>query len=172
MRLARSAPPPNHGATSRFIFFCCLTILLSACQKTAVYSLPPSHTSTKQHASRLAKLNRQFAQWRGVPHRTGGLSKRGIDCSGFVYLTFKDLFHLTLPRATKGQSRAGRQIAKRDLRPGDLVFFKIPGKGRHVGITTRPNTFIHTSSSKGVMASNLNNPYWQKTYWQSRRVLP
>ncbi len=149
-----------------------LVLLLTACGKPAVYSTPTAQPAAKtNHASRLGKLQDQYRAWRGVPHRDGGMSKKGVDCSGLVYLTFKEKFNTTLPRSTKGLSGHGKQISRRDLQPGDLVFFKITWKGRHVGIYTSNNTFIHTSKSKGVMTSRLDNPYWQKTYWQSRRVL-
>lgn len=99
------------------------------------------------------------------------MTKKGIDCSGFVYLTFKEKFNATMPRTTRELAKKGNPISRRDLRPGDLILFKISGKGRHVGIYMDDGTFLHASTSKGVMTSHLNNPYWQKSYWQSRRVL-
>jgi probable lipoprotein NlpC len=117
-----------------------------------------------------SQLLRQLNEWQGVPHRDGGLSKQGVDCSGFVYLTFADEFGIRLPRTTQSQVLKGIVVEQSDLLPGDLVFFQTGIKQRHVGIYVGKNQFIHTSSSRGVMTSRLDNPYWQDAYWHSRRV--
>ena len=115
-------------------------------------------------------LYRQHREWRSVRYRWGGLSKEGVDCSGFVHLTYENLFGIALPRSTKAQSRAGRKISRRHLRAGDLVFFKTGIFSRHVGIYLEKNTFLHASRKEGVTLSNLENRYWHRRYWQSRRV--
>ena len=53
----------------------------------------------------------------------GGLSKEGIDCSGFVYVTYLEKFGIELPRSTKLQSQIGKEVKRSEIRPGDLVFF-------------------------------------------------
>ncbi|NIF20082.1 C40 family peptidase [Candidatus Pantoea multigeneris] len=118
------------------------------------------------------QLNQQLGRWHGTPYRYGGLSHRGVDCSGFVYLTFRDRFEMQLPRSTREQSDLGTRVRKEDLVPGDLVFFKT-GEGEnglHVGIYDRDNTFIHASTRVGVTRSSLNNSYWRKVFWQARRL--
>lgn len=79
---------------------------------------------------------------------------------------------LQLPRETKQQASIGTQIDKDELLPGDLVFFKTGSgqNGLHVGIYDTNNQFIHASTSKGVMRSSLDNVYWQKNFWQARRI--
>ena len=96
----------------------------------------------------------------------------GVDCSGFVVVTMRDRFDLQLPRETKQQASIGTQIDKDELLPGDLVFFKTGSgqNGLHVGIYDTNNQFIHASTSKGVMRSSLDNVYWQKNFWQARRI--
>jgi len=118
-----------------------------------------------------SRLLQQLIEWQGVPHRDGGLSKSGVDCSGFVYLTFAEEFGVRLPRTTARQVQQGIVVAQQDLIAGDLVFFQTGIKQRHVGIYVGNNQFIHTSSSRGVMSSRLDNPYWQDAYWHSRRVV-
>jgi len=120
----------------------------------------------------IAKLNDQLSGWHGTPYRYGGMSRRGVDCSGFVSLTFRDRFELQLPRETKQQAKIGTQIDKDDLLPGDLVFFKTGSgeSGLHVGIYDTDNQFIHASTSRGVMRSSLDNVYWSKKFWQARRI--
>ena len=116
-------------------------------------------------------LKTQYASWKGVRYKMGGLSKRGVDCSGFVQRTFKDRFGKSIPRTTKALASAGKQISKKRLRPGDLVFFKTGWNVRHVGIYYGNNKFLHASTSEGVTITSLSNSYWKKKYWQSRRIL-
>lgn len=116
------------------------------------------------------KLYSQYKQWKGVPYSLGGLSTKGVDCSGFVYVTYRDKFGLTIPRNTKLLSRAGKEISRTELRSGDLVFFKTGFKARHVGIYIEDGKFVHASSDLGVVISSLNDYYWKDKYWRSRRI--
>jgi len=98
------------------------------------------------------------------------MSKEGVDCSGFVVLTFRDRFDVVLPRSTRDQAERGVRVRQRSLRSGDLVFFKTGFFSRHVGIYVGQRTFLHVSGKKGVTMSSLDNRYWSRKYWQSRRV--
>ena len=111
-----------------------------------------------------------YNEWRGVRYKLGGLSKRGIDCSGFVYVTYKSRLGINLPRTTKLQSELGKKVSKKDLKTGDLVFFKTGKITKHVGIYLEENMFLHASASKGVMISRLDNVYWKSNYWKSIRI--
>ncbi|PKM10950.1 MAG: glycoside hydrolase [Gammaproteobacteria bacterium HGW-Gammaproteobacteria-3] len=113
-------------------------------------------------------LYRQFDAWRSVRYRWGGLSQAGVDCSGLVYLTYRDLFDLTLPRTTAQQAAHGVEVTQ--LEAGDLVFFKTGHRRRHVGIYLEQGRFLHVSSRRGVVISSLDNPYWSKKYWKAVRV--
>lgn len=115
-------------------------------------------------------LYAQHLEWAGTPYRYGGLSRRGIDCSGFVYRIFDAQFGLLLPRTTKGQIKSGRPIKRDALRAGDLIFFKTGWKTLHVGIYIEESRFLHASTSSGVVISDLRNPYWAGHYLQARRV--
>ena len=115
-------------------------------------------------------LNSQLNAWRGVQYKLGGLSNAGIDCSGFAYMTFLTKFGITLPRTTQSQARIGQAVSITESRPGDLVFFKTGAATRHVGILLDQRRFIHASSSRGVVASSLDNIYWARRYWQVRRI--
>ena len=63
----------------------------------------------------------------------------------------------------------GVRVNKRDLRPGDLVFFRTRA-GMHVGFYDTDHNFLHASSSQGVMRSSLDNPYWESAFYQARRL--
>ena len=115
-------------------------------------------------------LLEQYSQWQGTPHRMGGMSRSGVDCSGLVHRIFRAHLGHELPRTTRQQVRVGEPVRRSHLRPGDLVFFKTGYKTRHVGIYTGDSQFLHASSSQGVSLSDLHNQYWSSNYWQSRRV--
>lgn len=113
----------------------------------------------------------QHQRWVGTPYRFGGTNERGIDCSALIQNVYRDSFNMQLPRTTWQQVKQGDPVDRSQLQPGDLVFFNPPGPGRHAGIYVGEGRFMHASSSKGVMLSRLDNSYWQRYYWQSRRPL-
>jgi cell wall-associated NlpC family hydrolase len=104
-----------------------------------------------------------------VRYREGGLSKNGVDCSGYVHLTYKQKLRRTIPRSTELLAKSGSEVSLRQMQPGDLVFFKTGWKTNHVGIYLNNGKFMHASSSRGVMISRLENPYWSDTFWMARR---
>ncbi|WMX14358.1 C40 family peptidase [Aureispira sp. CCB-E] len=113
----------------------------------------------------------------GVPYRTGGISRSGMDCSGFTQTSFKAI-GLNLPRVSRDQALIGQSVAKSQLQPGDLVFFATgtPGRINHVGIvtdTSNPDAirFIHASSSRGIMETSMGINYWVRAYIKARRVV-
>jgi len=111
-----------------------------------------------------------YNQWHGVPYRLGGNSKRGIDCSGFVQVAYKNAWQLPLPRTTMMQSKIGENISYNSAKYGDLVFFKISKSTKHVGVYLGNSRFMHASTSQGVMISRIDNPYWASKFWQFRRI--
>ncbi len=130
---------------------------------------PKPHTpETRKKVVRT--LIAQYDEWANTRYQLGGLSKQGIDCSGFVHVTFQSKFHKTLPRTTEQLAVKGYPVDTHQLAPGDLVFFRISSNVRHVGIYVDNNQFLHASKSKGVMISNLQDDYWRSHYWQSRRL--
>lgn len=158
----------------RLAVFASIILLLFSfgCAKNRVTYSSSAHSY--QHpfdpTSARNSLNAFYNNWKGVPHRTGGMSQSAIDCSGLTVRAYKDIFDVKLPRTTEEQSRYGKNISKNSLLPGDLVFFKTGLFQRHVGIFLEKNSFIHASASKGVMISRLNEPYWQGTYWKATRI--
>ncbi len=119
----------------------------------------------------VSSFKKHFEEWESVRYRWGGLSKKGVDCSGFVYLSFLE-HGIKLPRTTALQVKLGETIPKNKLKTGDLVFFKTSRTVRHVGIYLKDNKFIHASSSKGVTTSSLKSKYWSRKYWTARRLDP
>ncbi|MDH3688649.1 MAG: NlpC/P60 family protein [Gammaproteobacteria bacterium] len=133
--------------------------------------LPPTNTNALTSQVDLASLlDHHYAVWKGTRHKLGGTTKGGLDCSAFVYLTFQNLFGVELPRTTRQQSKVGNTIKEKHLRAGDLVFFKTGLRARHVGIYINDGTFIHASTSEGVVKSSLSSKYWARHYWKAVRL--
>lgn len=116
-------------------------------------------------------LRDEIEQWHGTPHQWGGITRGGADCSGFIYSVYRDLFSMSLPRTTGEQVQVGTSVRVNDLRAGDLVFFKPTKRSNHVGIYLSDGYFAHISSSRGLMYSHLDERYWQRAYWTTRRVV-
>lgn len=116
------------------------------------------------------KLYQQYDDWLGTRYQWGGQSRSGVDCSGFVQLTYTRVLGSWVPRTTLLQSQFGRAVNRVDLQPGDLVFFKTGFDTRHVGMYLQDGDFLHASTTAGVTISNLDEQYWQQHYWQSRRM--
>ena len=118
------------------------------------------------------RLLRVAQRMLAVPYRFGGTTLWGLDCSGFVQKTFAFL-NLDLPRSAREQFREGAKVAKADLSPGDLVFFRTYAEyPSHVGIYLGDNRFVHASSrERKVTVESLDTPYYVKRYIGAKRLL-
>lgn len=117
------------------------------------------------------QLREAYASWYGTPYQFGRNSRDGIDCSAFVQRVFSENFSMALSRSTSTQVNEGSEIARDELRPGDLVFFRTGRRTRHVGIYVGSGQMLHASTSRGVTVDNITSGYYDRTYWTSRRVL-
>ncbi len=113
--------------------------------------------------------------YKGTKYKYGGMSKKGIDCSGLMFKSY-EAAGLTLPRTSSAQSTTGKRIYIGELQPGDLVFFGAsPGskKVTHVGMVISVSNgnivFIHASTSRGVVESKMSEDYYKKRYIRATR---
>ncbi|MBN2428488.1 MAG: C40 family peptidase [Deltaproteobacteria bacterium] len=121
-----------------------------------------------------SELVRTAKRFIGVPYKWGGTSpEKGLDCSGLTLVVYR-LNGLNLPRASFHQYDTGKAVAKKELQPGDLVFFatRKPKRVSHVGIYIGEGKFIHAPRrGKDVMISKLSSPYYAKRYMGARTYL-
>lgn len=121
---------------------------------------PPASTPAGSEALVRAALLAQLHGWKGVPYRMGGTDRRGLDCSAFAQITYRERFGLALPRDSSAQRAAGHEVEPARAVPGDLLFFDTGPAEQHVGIYAGERQFLHVSTRAGVMLSSLVDPYW------------
>jgi probable lipoprotein NlpC len=114
-------------------------------------------------------------KYRGLPYRYGGMDSRGLDCSGLVFLSFRDSLQVEVPRRAEDLYHWTERLERDQIQPGDLVFFQQNGRVFHVGIYIGEGWFFHAASSgpkTGVMYSRLDESFWSRNYAGAGRALP
>ncbi len=140
--------------------------------------LPEEHTAARIARTGNGDLRRELVstahRYLGIPYRWGGTTAQGgFDCSGLTLVVYR-LNGLNLPRVSRDQFKAGRNVPKSDLKKGDLVFFATNGGKRvsHVGIYIGNGSFIHAPrKGKTVRIASLSTPFFKKTYMGGRTFL-
>lgn len=108
--------------------------------------------------------------WLKTPYRYSGNTKNGIDCSRFAFMLRQPQIAINGVPSSADLFKFGQPVPKHDLKEGDLVFFRIKG-GRisHVGVYLHNGKFAHSSTSQGVIVSDLSEPYWNRTFYMGAR---
>ena len=108
--------------------------------------------------------------WWATRYRYGGTSRNGIDCSSYTGKLVLAVYGVTLPRTAHEQYAFCKKVNRMDLQEGDLVFFNTRGGVSHVGLYLSDGYFTHSSSSKGVTISNLEETYYSNKFIGGGRV--
>ena len=138
----------------------------------ATVFIQPKDTASAASKPSGSAIVKEGKKYLGVRYSYGGTTPRGFDCSGFTSYTFKKK-NVKIPRTAAEQFKKGKSVSKKNLRHGDLVFFKTSSKAKvsHVGIYVGNSKFIH-SAGKGVAITSINDPYyWKSRYVGAKRVL-
>ncbi len=110
--------------------------------------------------------------WMGTRYKYGGVTDKGIDCSGFTCTLYKNVFDKEIAGSSGMLFNTVHPVEKDELTEGDMVFFKIK-KNRisHVGVYLMNNKFVHSSSHNGVIISDLNEEYYKKHFYTGGRLM-
>ena len=120
------------------------------------------------------KVIAESRRWLGTPYKYGGQDRKGMDCSGMVQTVFNNALGMKLPRTSRDMAAQSKRISRKELRPADLVFFVSQQGGsriNHVAIYVGNGRIIHSTTSRGVIESDLDEGYWKTHYYCSGRVL-
>ena len=111
--------------------------------------------------------------WLGTRYKYGGKAYNGTDCSGLTMQVYMKALGIALPRSSREQQQFCKSIHKSKLNAGDLVFF-CTGRDKtrvsHVGLYVGNGQIIHSSASRGVIVSRLEEKYYTSTYHSSGHV--
>ena len=167
----------NFGSVRKYVFRLAIGffVIFSACAKKNNLSTESGNSAViEKYAQKLQVPKSQITnyhlyqfidEWIGTKYKYGGMSKAGVDCSGFVNILYNNVYKKELPRMTSDIAKIIKKVSKHKLSEGDIVLFNISGKkNSHAGVYLTNNYFVHASTSKGVMISSLDNPYYVKAY--------
>jgi len=135
-----------------------------------------SSRKTSSESKTTSNIIKTANTYKGTKYKFGGTTKKGMDCSGLVYVAYGKE-GINLPRVSRDMAKQGKSVSLKKVIEGDLLFFKTGTKNRinHVGIVTSVKNgeifFIHASTSRGVINSSLNESYWKKTFVEARRII-
>ncbi|MFD1631991.1 C40 family peptidase [Pseudopedobacter beijingensis] len=156
-----------------FMFFTILLMVSVSCSSHK--TLTKENISVKKKYAKIMEVSPNklhntalynfINEWEGTRYRLGGLNKNGIDCSGLVYLLYKDVYNKQIPRSTSQQVTVIKRKYERNLKEGDLVFFDYDNKKySHVGVFLQNGYYVHASTKRGVMVQKLKDPYSYKYF--------
>jgi lipoprotein Spr len=112
-----------------------------------------------------------ISDWYGTVYKYGGADKHGIDCSHFAAKLYADVYKKTITGPASSIEQETTGVKTSDVQEGDLVFFKINGdKVSHVGVYVGNNKFVHASTKRGVIISDLNEPYYKKYFYKAGKL--
>lgn len=104
-------------------------------------------------------------EWEGVRYEYGGKTKKGVDCSGFASILYKEVFGREISGSSRSIYDQCSKLPENELKEGDLVFFAIESKDvSHVGIYLQNNKFVHATTKAGVRIDDLHSEYYKKYF--------
>ena len=184
----------------RFCFYCFILLLFSASckskkavainqplkQKTEAEKKPEDKSAAKEkEAIKISSeeikqetknisdktLANFIRDWYGTVYKYGGVDKHGIDCSHFAATLYANVYKKTIKGPASSMEQETANVKITEIQEGDLVFFKIGGdKVSHVGVYVGNNKFVHASTKRGVIISDLNDSYYKKYFYKAGKL--
>jgi len=159
-----------------------ITVSLFTAPLEGGYAMAPRTTAGQEEKAQAYldarnKVITAAKRYLNSPYRYGGMTASGMDCSGFICLSFKDAIGVTLPRSASGLYSWVEKIPLERAQPGDLLFFKTDNTGSitHVALYLGDRRFIHSTSAgpnTGVIYSTFDESYWTRTFVGAGRAFP
>lgn len=120
-----------------------------------------------EHSMTRKKVIWEAINWKGVRYVWGGNSRRGIDCSHFVWQVYHKVVNRAIPEHFFTSSANDRLFFERvesiNVRKGDLIVWG----NEHIGIVVEPDrgTFIGAQCSTGVAGALYKTGHWAKPHY-------
>jgi len=154
------------------------TVSVAASEPSKGNSREPRRTKKKPIAlTKADNIINTALTFSGTKYKYGGTTKKGMDCSGLLYVSFGK-HDVQLPRISYHMAEEGKRVGIHKVEKGDLLFFKTKKRGRrinHVGMVVSIEgdevKFIHSSSSRGVIVSSLREGFWNNAFVKATRIL-
>ncbi|MGX1931191.1 C40 family peptidase [Flagellimonas sp. 2504JD4-2] len=145
---------------------------------SAEETAPPKKNKKEEGKNAKAKAIISTAMtFSGTRYKYGGTTKKGMDCSGLVFVSLKEN-DISFPRTSYQMAEQGKRIKLNQVQKGDLLYFKTSKRGKrinHVGLVVDVKgtdiKFIHSTTSRGVIVSSLREGYWNHAFVRAMRIL-
>lgn len=160
-----------------------LTLFLASCgssKRSTTYKKTRTSKNVKTTSSTngaVLEIIKHAKTFEGTKYKYGGTTKKGMDCSGLVYTSFAKE-NIALPRVSRDMAKRGKRVSLLKAQEGDLVFFQTNKSKKvinHVGLVIYNESgvlkFIHSTTSRGVIISEISESYWNSAFVEARRVI-
>ncbi|MEZ5158435.1 MAG: C40 family peptidase [Candidatus Nanopelagicales bacterium] len=118
-----------------------------------------------------ASLVRVALNQKGERYVAGASGPNRFDCSGFTMYVYKKATGRYLPHYSGAQMRKAKRVSRKNLKPGDLLFFG-PGGSQHVSMYIGKGKMIHaTNPRSGVRIDSINMGYYKARYAGAGRII-
>ncbi|MBO0590666.1 C40 family peptidase [Cellulophaga sp. E16_2] len=149
----------------------------SSTKPSVAKNLPNVYTEKPKNNTIAESVISSALEFSGTRYKYGGTTKKGMDCSGLLYVAFGNQ-DISIPRTSYIIAEEGKDIRIKDVDKGDLLFFKTSKRSKkinHVGLVVSVDNdgikFIHATTSRGVIVSSLKEGYWNYAFVKATRIL-
>jgi len=158
-----------------------VVLLFAACGPSKKITKEPQTKSIQETYAAILKVERRsisniqlysfIDEWYGIPYKYGAKSKKGIDCSNFVVLLYENVYKKNISGTASSLYQQCKNVSRSNLKEGDLVFFKIDSDNvSHVGVYLQNNKFVHASTKRGIVISDLDEEYYKKNFYKGGKL--